>query len=814
MGLAAEMKDFNAGVQNANKFWDQRADQKLKEAKAADYNRQHQPITDEERANMPGMGGAVGSGLIEPPKGSVPPSNETYNTFLDTVKTGVTNPYALAAISATGKHESGYGDKAYSQWDDVGKPAGGIMSWRDDRLANLKNFAKTDDITKIDAATQGKFFLQENPGMIDQLNKATTVADAQHIMNENWAFAGYRDPNNKEVAGRLADANSYYNQYADAWKSGTSGGIATASAPSTDTSANAGAIPADTSDTSDTGDGTEGEGDSQDAGDDGTQESNAQTPQPVQTAAAAPVIPVPTQVASAAPVQQFAPVQNSGFSSQQPSQQIQPSQQPQAVQPRGTSAGTGVSRVADAILSKEEQAKQAAIQKGALFAKDGGVIPPNFGTPTINQYYARGGTVPKVEHQSTSEWIHDHLPAWLTGEEMGDTIRQTERGIGRPSIPERGQKEDMPREPIKTDRRQQASMDMTSGPREPPPGKDQPPAPIDTSRRQQESMDMTSGPREPPQVPVPPQTVSQQVSAGARPVIPERGQKEENVAPVIPDPDINRRRTHLQEATSGPGQPPEKVRPPQPDQPHTMSRALRPDEQAAPTSAPRERPTKDDTIEQTGPVLPTSADAAPQGPPAPRGPPAPQPTPAPVTPGAARASATNQPLPMMTTTLRQCGAMPVTCRRTIAAPAGSMDRLCRHQPPAEPDTRHDLGSARAASWCAAGWPSADAAHLRAQDQGRLPRASPGTAGRDPDEAGRHSARRTDAGRNPQHGSDAGSAQAVADFGPGRAPAASRKVGRSQQCASAAAGYSQSGSGAEPGDRGKPYAAAGGCRSAR
>ncbi len=67
--------------------------------------------------------------------------------------------------------------------------------------------------------------------------------------------------------------------------------------------------------------------------------------------------------------------------------------------------------------------------------------------------------------------------------------------------------------------------------------------------------------------------------------------------------------------TSGPREPPERLIPP-------------------------DRPTKDDTIEQTGPVLPTAADTPPQGPPAPRG--ATPSTPVPITPGAARAAATPQ----------------------------------------------------------------------------------------------------------------------------------------------------------------------------
>ena len=65
-----------------------------------------------------------------------------YDQFIGTVGQGVTNPYGLAAVAATGKHESGYSERnAYGQWSDPaesGSPgqAGGILSWRNERLAN------------------------------------------------------------------------------------------------------------------------------------------------------------------------------------------------------------------------------------------------------------------------------------------------------------------------------------------------------------------------------------------------------------------------------------------------------------------------------------------------------------------------------------------------------------------------------------------------------------------------------------------------------------------------------------------------------
>lgn len=134
--------------------------------------------------------------------------NEVYSQFIDTVKGGVQNPYALAAIASTAQEESRFDPaNVYRTWSDPsqsGQPgrAGGIMSWRGPRYEAL---AATGDLSP---AGQAKFFLQENPQLIQALNNAGSVEEAQQLMNKAWAFAGYDKPGG-ETAERLATAQGF-----------------------------------------------------------------------------------------------------------------------------------------------------------------------------------------------------------------------------------------------------------------------------------------------------------------------------------------------------------------------------------------------------------------------------------------------------------------------------------------------------------------------------------------------------------------------------------------------------------------------------
>ncbi|MDQ0558683.1 hypothetical protein QO004_000458 [Rhizobium mesoamericanum] len=141
-------------------------------------------------------------------------SNQVYNDFINTVKSGyegvpgVTNPYGLAAVAATGRAESGFSpgnvNRTWSDPSQSGQPgtAGGIMSWRGPRYAAL---AATGDLSP---AGQAKFFLQENPQLITALNNAKSVEEAQRLMNNAWAFAGHDQPGG-ESARRLSYAQGF-----------------------------------------------------------------------------------------------------------------------------------------------------------------------------------------------------------------------------------------------------------------------------------------------------------------------------------------------------------------------------------------------------------------------------------------------------------------------------------------------------------------------------------------------------------------------------------------------------------------------------
>jgi hypothetical protein len=104
-----------------------------------------------------------------------------------------------------------------------------------------------------------------------------------------------------------------------------------------------------------------------------------------------PVIPVatPDQFTGATGVPAQAPSSMVASASSQPSQQ--PTQIASATPPRSS---LGVSKVADQTLRDDELARQQAIQRGALFARSGGVIPQ----------YAGGGVV-----DANNDGIPDYL---------------------------------------------------------------------------------------------------------------------------------------------------------------------------------------------------------------------------------------------------------------------------------------------------------------------------------------------------------------------------------------------------------------------
>lgn len=151
--------------------------------------------------------------------------NDIQNQFIGTVRNGgLTNPYGLAAVAATGRAESSWDpSKVNAAWTDPSQSgqagtAGGILSWRNERLANLRNFAQSQgaDPSNISPELQAKFFLQEDPMLVQRLNAAKSPQEAASIMANAWKFAGY-DQSGGEAARRAAMAQNYYStQFANA----------------------------------------------------------------------------------------------------------------------------------------------------------------------------------------------------------------------------------------------------------------------------------------------------------------------------------------------------------------------------------------------------------------------------------------------------------------------------------------------------------------------------------------------------------------------------------------------------------------------
>lgn len=151
------------------------------------------------------------------PKVAASGSGNVYDDFIGGVKSaGLTNPYGLAAVAATGQAESGWSPQnANRSWSDPSQSgqagtAGGVMSWRNERLNNLYNFARQrgEEPGSISPATQAAFFVQEDPSLIQSLNSAKSAEEAQRLMNNAWKFAGYDKPGG-ETARRMGLASSY-----------------------------------------------------------------------------------------------------------------------------------------------------------------------------------------------------------------------------------------------------------------------------------------------------------------------------------------------------------------------------------------------------------------------------------------------------------------------------------------------------------------------------------------------------------------------------------------------------------------------------
>lgn len=154
---------------------------------------------------------------IEPKKQLVAQADDkpgVFDTAINTWKSKVTNPFGLAALAATGKHESGFSAKNLARtWSDPSESggqgtSGGMFSWRNERLNALQAFAKNAGETgNGSAATQATFYTEERPDVIAKLNNAGSLEEAMATMNADIAFAGYDRPGG-EAGARLETARS------------------------------------------------------------------------------------------------------------------------------------------------------------------------------------------------------------------------------------------------------------------------------------------------------------------------------------------------------------------------------------------------------------------------------------------------------------------------------------------------------------------------------------------------------------------------------------------------------------------------------
>lgn len=175
---------------------------------------------------MPGAAGEMSAS--SPAPADVSKNGSTFSPFIDSVKAGgLTNPYGLAAVAATGRAESGWSpENAGRTWSDPsesGKPgtSGGILSLRGPRLAALQAYARSKgEQGNGSAQTQGEFFLREDPQLVAKLNNARSVEEAQTLMNNAWQFAGYNRPGG-EAGRRLSYASGYLPQFQGGRGAGT-----------------------------------------------------------------------------------------------------------------------------------------------------------------------------------------------------------------------------------------------------------------------------------------------------------------------------------------------------------------------------------------------------------------------------------------------------------------------------------------------------------------------------------------------------------------------------------------------------------------
>ncbi|KAA0121464.1 hypothetical protein CIW48_23555 [Methylobacterium sp. P1-11] len=147
---------------------------------------------------------------------ATPDQGDIRSRFISTLQQGgLTNPNGLGAVAAYAQHESRYNPSNITgSWSDPSESgqagtSGGILSWRADRLANMRAFTRgaADPV-----AAQANFLLQENPQLTQALQNAQSPQEANRLMADAWKFAGYNRPGG-ENAARLATTQAYANSF-------------------------------------------------------------------------------------------------------------------------------------------------------------------------------------------------------------------------------------------------------------------------------------------------------------------------------------------------------------------------------------------------------------------------------------------------------------------------------------------------------------------------------------------------------------------------------------------------------------------------
>ncbi|MCJ2098632.1 hypothetical protein [Methylobacterium sp. E-046] len=147
---------------------------------------------------------------------ATPDPNDIRGRFISTLQQGgLTNPNGLGAVAAYAQHESRYSPSNITgSWSDPSESgqagqSGGILSWRADRLANMRAFTQgaADPVV-----AQAQFLLKENPQLTQALQNAQSPQEAHALMADAWKFAGYNRPGG-ENAARLATTQAYANSF-------------------------------------------------------------------------------------------------------------------------------------------------------------------------------------------------------------------------------------------------------------------------------------------------------------------------------------------------------------------------------------------------------------------------------------------------------------------------------------------------------------------------------------------------------------------------------------------------------------------------